>query len=168
MTEKVRENRLRRMAKRQGYQLIKSHLHDQRAIGFGCYELTRVENNTSVFGLGPTGQPKATLDDVEEFLTDLKSAASLINEEALEIMKSMSLENPDVSKTIAAMIERGVPREEAENEITRTFLGCMWEVNKGINNRLSEVLGALREGRTATELFPDGLYETERETANAM
>ena len=69
MTEKVRENRLRRMADRQGYRLVKSHRHDQRAVGYGCYELTSIEHVDGVFGLGPTGQPKATLDDVEKFLT---------------------------------------------------------------------------------------------------
>lgn len=68
MTEKVRENRLRRMAKRQSYKLVKSQIRDPHALGFGCYDLTR-PNNTSVFGFGPTGQPKVDLDDIEEFLT---------------------------------------------------------------------------------------------------
>ena len=69
MTEKVRENRLRRMADRQGYRLVKSHRHDQRAVGYGCYELISIEHGDGVFGLGPTGQPKATLDDIEAWLT---------------------------------------------------------------------------------------------------
>ena len=69
MTEKVRENRLRRMADRQGYRLVKSHRHDQRAVGYGCYELISIEHGDGVFGLGSTGQPKATLNDVEAWLT---------------------------------------------------------------------------------------------------
>lgn len=41
---KVREDRLRRAAKRQGLRLEKSRLRDPRAIGFGGYML--VDNNT--------------------------------------------------------------------------------------------------------------------------
>lgn len=38
--EKVRENRLRRMAQRQGLLLEKSRLRDTRAIGYGTYRLS--------------------------------------------------------------------------------------------------------------------------------
>ena len=38
-TEKVRENRLRRMASRQGLQLMKSRRRDPRALDYGTYWL---------------------------------------------------------------------------------------------------------------------------------
>ena len=69
MTEdKVRENRIRRMAERQGYSVSKSRRRDPRAIDFGGYMLVDIRNNFPVFG----GDPypfSATLDDVEAFLT---------------------------------------------------------------------------------------------------
>jgi hypothetical protein len=37
--EKVRENRLRRMASRQGLQLVKSRRRDRRALDYGTYWL---------------------------------------------------------------------------------------------------------------------------------
>jgi hypothetical protein len=59
------------------------------------------------------------------------------------------------------MIERGLPETEAQDEIARAYLGCMWEVWKGQPDRFSAVLGKLREGRSAAELFPDELYAGE-------
>ena len=69
MTEKVRENRLRRMAHRQGYKLVKSRLRDPRALGYGDYALLDNESSLIKFGRGPSGQPWATLDEIEKFLT---------------------------------------------------------------------------------------------------
>jgi hypothetical protein len=65
--EKVRENRLRRMAKRQGLQLLKSRARDPRAIGYGGYMLV---DSSHVAVLG--GMPYAfcaSMDDVETSLT---------------------------------------------------------------------------------------------------
>jgi hypothetical protein len=74
MSEKVRENRLRRMAERQGLRLEKSRRRDRRALDYGRYQLvdagmTRrshhiVHQDWAVgqgFGL--------TLDEVEAYLT---------------------------------------------------------------------------------------------------
>jgi hypothetical protein len=58
--EKVRENRLRRMAKRQGLKLAKSRLRDTRALGYGGWMLTDRE------GTERTG---LDLDAVEAYLT---------------------------------------------------------------------------------------------------
>jgi hypothetical protein len=66
-TDKVRENRLRRMAARQGLELQKSRLRDHRAIGFGTYQLLNPTTSTVIvandqdYGL--------TLDDIERELT---------------------------------------------------------------------------------------------------
>ncbi|MDG4809927.1 hypothetical protein O7634_24515 [Micromonospora sp. WMMD1120] len=59
-TDKVRENRLRRMAERQGLALIKSRRRDPRALDFGLYWL--IESGSS------TTQPSergASLDEIE-------------------------------------------------------------------------------------------------------
>jgi hypothetical protein len=58
--EKVHENKLRRMAKRQGCELVKSRRRDPRAIDFGTYQLVPAKGKP----LGPF-----TLDEVEARLT---------------------------------------------------------------------------------------------------
>ena len=62
MTEKVRENRLRRMAQRQGYMLLKSRRRDPKATDYGEYTLV------THGGLGGTGYALGSLDRVEEWL----------------------------------------------------------------------------------------------------
>jgi hypothetical protein len=68
--ERVRENRLRRAAARQGLQLAKSRARDPKALGFGTYALMNPQTNAVVhadhtlqsgYGL--------TLDGVEAWLT---------------------------------------------------------------------------------------------------
>jgi hypothetical protein len=67
--EKVRENRLRRMAERQGLRLEKSRRRDPRAIDYGRYMLVNAELNAAVAGTTATGRHEFTLDDVEAWLT---------------------------------------------------------------------------------------------------
>lgn len=67
--DKVRENRLRRMADRQGLRLLKSRRRDERAIDFGGYMLVDVQTNGAVFGSGAF-QYEADLDDIERWLTE--------------------------------------------------------------------------------------------------
>jgi hypothetical protein len=62
--EKVRENRIRRMAQRQGYRLIKSRRRDRRALDYGGYWLHN-DRNSAVLG----ARDGASLDEVEEYLT---------------------------------------------------------------------------------------------------
>lgn len=61
--DKVRENRLRRMASRQGLTLSRSRRRDRRALDYGLYWLsdTSGSNVTSAAGI--------SLDDVERYLT---------------------------------------------------------------------------------------------------
>lgn len=66
--EKVRENRLRRKAGRQGLQLLKSRRRDPDAMDYGCYALADVSTNGAVFGFGTFGF-EASLDDIEAFLS---------------------------------------------------------------------------------------------------
>jgi hypothetical protein len=62
--EKVRENRLRRMADRQGYRLLKSRRRDPLATDFGTWQLAR----------GAAVTRPMTLDEVEERLSSPLSA----------------------------------------------------------------------------------------------
>ena len=47
MSEKGRENRLRRMAERQGLRLERSRRHDPRASSYGLYALKTLEDATT-------------------------------------------------------------------------------------------------------------------------
>ena len=68
-SEKVRENRLRRMAERQGLVLKKSRRRDHRALDFGLYAL--VPHHLNMIGTGAeSGRFDLTLDDVEARLTE--------------------------------------------------------------------------------------------------
>lgn len=68
---KVRENRLRHTAERQGLKLLKSRSRDQYSLTFGTYMLTDITsgliaiqgNNTAQQGYG------LDLDDIEKYLT---------------------------------------------------------------------------------------------------
>lgn len=65
---KVRENRLRRMADRQGLRLVKSRRRDPRALGYGGYMLVDERNRVQA---GELDSPRAlSLDDVERYLTE--------------------------------------------------------------------------------------------------
>ena len=66
--QKVRENRLRRMAERQGLALEKSRRRDPYALDYGTYQI--VDPDTS--GLVASGLDSGfgmTLDEVEKWLT---------------------------------------------------------------------------------------------------
>ena len=65
---KIRENRLRRKAARQGLSLAKSRRRDPDAIDYGGYMLVDVQTNAVVMGSGAFAY-QASLDDVEEWLT---------------------------------------------------------------------------------------------------
>lgn len=64
--EKVRENRLQRMAKRQGLELRASQRRDPRALDQGTYALVEPGTSTIVAGF--------TLDLIEEYLIEAARA----------------------------------------------------------------------------------------------
>lgn len=64
MTDKVRENRLRRMAERQGLVFTRSRRRDPRALDYGLYWLSDRETGVTV-----THVHGITLDEVEAYLT---------------------------------------------------------------------------------------------------
>jgi hypothetical protein len=61
--EKIRENRLRRAARRQGLKLTKSRRRDPRALDYGRYWLTDTYTNRDLVDINGY-----TLDEVEEVL----------------------------------------------------------------------------------------------------
>lgn len=67
MAEKIRENRLRRMAERQGLQLQKSRRRDPRALDYGTYQLVDVQTSGLV-AYGRQSGYGLTLDEVEREL----------------------------------------------------------------------------------------------------
>lgn len=71
-TEKVRVNRLRRMAERQGYQLVKIRRRDPLAIDYGRYYITSQQTGTAVTGMDTAGRASMTLDDVDAWLSHTK------------------------------------------------------------------------------------------------
>lgn len=68
-SEKVRENKVRRMAERQGLALKKSRRRDPRAIDYGSYMLVDPHNNTLIYGgdFATGGFPD--LDQIEDWLS---------------------------------------------------------------------------------------------------
>lgn len=67
--EKVRENRLRRMAARQGLRYQVSRRRDPRAIDYGRVWLADARTNGLVAEFTPGVGPGTVLDQVEAFLT---------------------------------------------------------------------------------------------------
>lgn len=65
--DKVRENRLRRIAERRGYRLTKSRLRDKGAPGYRGYMLIAAFGNLVMLGADRYSF-SATLDDVEDYL----------------------------------------------------------------------------------------------------
>ena len=68
MSEKGRENRLRRMAERQGLRLERSRRHDKRASSYGLYALKDWKTRQLVSEPGVRDDHAWTLDEVERYL----------------------------------------------------------------------------------------------------
>jgi hypothetical protein len=66
--EKVRENRLRRMAERQGLALKKSGRRDPRAIDYDRWMIVDPTTNSVVAGT-EKGRPSMTIEQIEAYLT---------------------------------------------------------------------------------------------------
>ncbi len=65
---KVRENRLRRVAARQGCVLMKSRRRDRRALDYGTYVLADARTNALVAS-DPASGGGLSLDQVETYLS---------------------------------------------------------------------------------------------------
>lgn len=67
--EKVRENRMRRMALRRGLRVVKCRRVDRKALGFGCYRIVDAASRRIVAG-GGKKHFHWSLDDVEKWLAE--------------------------------------------------------------------------------------------------
>ena len=68
-SDKVRENRLRRMAERQGLEIQKSRRRDPRAVDYDRWLILDARANAVVAGIEGTPRHGMTLDAVEAYLT---------------------------------------------------------------------------------------------------
>ena len=85
-------------------------------------------------------------------MTDFKD----LTEKAVD---GLLAENEDAIAAYDAITNRGSPPSFARDEIGRAFLGCYWEVSRGMPDRMAAVWAGLKNGRSTSELFPDELYE---------
>ena len=70
MIDKVRENKARRAAARQGFRLVKSRRRDARATDYGLYALLDANtNNLTRHRDGPNSIHSVTLEDAEHMLS---------------------------------------------------------------------------------------------------
>jgi hypothetical protein len=67
MADKIRENRLRRMAERQGFALRRSRRRDPHALDYGIYWIIDLAKDTAVAS-GSYPDRGMDLDEVEEWL----------------------------------------------------------------------------------------------------
>ena len=68
-SEKVRENRLRAMAERQGLKISQSRQRDPRGLSYGRWMIVDPFTKSVVTGTQHTGSPNMSLDEVEAYLT---------------------------------------------------------------------------------------------------
>ena len=70
MDDKVRENRLRRMADRQGLRLLKSRRRDELALDYGQYAIVSLQSGGTIHPHDSAGRTiyVLDLDDVAEYL----------------------------------------------------------------------------------------------------
>lgn len=82
ITDKVRENRLRRMADRQGLRLMKSRARDPRSLTFDCYTLIDARTGFLVNVDDPLrrGYPFDNLDQVEDLANRIRPMSSTTDE----------------------------------------------------------------------------------------
>ena len=73
------------------------------------------------------------------------------------IMDDLLRENSEEKKAHRALIGHGMTDDEAQSEIAKVLLGCLWEAWRGAPDRFGVCLEALQRGRTAEELFPDAI-----------
>jgi hypothetical protein len=81
-------------------------------------------------------------------------------QELRRAVRDMIRNDPDVARAHSAMRRRrGLSKQDAQDELARGLIGCMWETWRGMPNRWCAVLQALAQGTSAAALFPDELYE---------
>ncbi len=124
MSNKVRENRIRRMAERQGLILAKSRRRDHMALDYGKYALVN-DSNCVVYGSASCGYD-ADLDDIEEFLT--------CDSEAILKMAIDEMRLDKIAPTISKLYAEG---KEGESDA----------LVKAFQKAVSDIEAIIREGK---------------------
>jgi hypothetical protein len=109
--EKVRENRVRRLAERRGYELSKSRRRDEFAVDFGQWSLTR-----GAIGVGATSFPMQTitlpsLDDVEAFVLGVPKIEVELRREGQAYVESRGQNREGLQSLVREAIKLGMPLE---------------------------------------------------------
>ncbi len=121
--EKVIENKLRRMAERQGLKLRKSRRRDERALDYGTYWLVDLQTNSVEVG----GTYGASLDEVGDALFEGLSEDELSEE--VRRIRSRILETETRARTVLATTPDGPDRERAEKILEELDnLALVWRV----------------------------------------
>jgi hypothetical protein len=75
-----------------------------------------------------------------------------------DAVRELIRNNPEASAAFEAISKRR-SAQFAQVEVARAIVGCLWEVNKGMPNRLPLVLLSLAAGRRVSELFAESFYD---------
>jgi hypothetical protein len=76
------------------------------------------------------------------------------------LVRELLRDNPEVRSAFDAMRKRQLSSEEARAELGRAFLACLWEMERGRQNRWLQVLHGLRDGHSTEELVAEYLSQT--------
>jgi hypothetical protein len=112
--DKVRENRVRRLAERQGYLLEKSRSRDPRAPDYGRYALVKPPVSGPTFNRDQIGQP---LEEIEAWLLRPPEPGAIKNR-LVEIRDQMA---ERVRELITERKLVGVTEEGVDGDSGRTF-----------------------------------------------
>ncbi len=103
--DKTKENRLRRMANRQGLILRKSPRRDRRAVDYGMYALVDRKSRGTVHPEGPISPYSLTADDVCEWL-------EVEEEQMAHSLMNSSLGEPYQMESIPRHLHKYIPEDE--------------------------------------------------------
>lgn len=127
LATKVRENGLRRLAERRGFQLVKSRSRDPRAVDHGRFKIIEMATGVTVAGDDGRGGCAYTFDEAEEYL-----AASRPPAVAFAVRDDGPAENWDEQK-----IGHWHPREPDEILSSNWVVGSTREIQSGSGSPLA-------------------------------
>ena len=169
MSANVRENRLRRMAKRQGLHLVKNGRRDPRAIDYGTWRIVRTADNR-------VEVEECYIDEVEAYLTGGSSNSgekimmrhnqlTWVQSEALSILVDGAFQ----AGMVAA--ESRVPGDE-EPKVAETVIGNEYdEVYYRVVDAMTEALAAQpgpQHGASRRAHLENPLSQDEAELVSAL
>ena len=87
-----------------------------------------------------------------------------VNQTASSFIRELLNDNQNVRSAFDAMRGRRIPCEEAQAELLHAFLGCLWEMKRGLPNRWLQLLAGLSAGYSTEELLPEYVRHTRKST----